>query len=150
LLLGKEVIGGSEWYFVRCNICYLPIEERTVKENCPRCFNNFHKDHFAAWLLDHDYCPMCREQLSASFREELRPKTEKERERLEEIMNRLDGIGDMLKQLETKERRRIMASRSKEFGLEDTSFIDYLKISVPFILLGLFLILVILGVLGNL
>jgi len=65
-------------------------------------------------------------------------------------MNRLDGIGDMLKQLETKERRRIMASRSKEFGLEDTSFIDYLKISVPFILLGLFLILVILGVLGNL
>ena len=121
---------------MRCNICYLPIHDQSGKENCPRCFNEFHRDHLAAWLLKNDYCPMCRDPLSESFREQLRPKTEKERVRLENVLSTLDGIGDLFRELETKEKKRIMQSRSQEFGLEGNSIGDLLKLFFPLLLIG--------------
>ncbi|MHA2172579.1 MAG: hypothetical protein ACXAB7_22125 [Candidatus Kariarchaeaceae archaeon] len=57
--------------------------------NCPRCVNPFHYDHLAAWLLTEKACPVCREELSEAFREDLRPKTEKEHNRLEQIVRTL-------------------------------------------------------------
>ena len=130
---------------MRCNICYLPIQEERSKERCPRCFNDFHKDHFAAWLLDHDYCPMCRETLSDSFREEMRPKTEDEAQRLQQILRTLDGLGDNLRKIERRYGKRIKASREEEFGLQKVGMGSYIKLAIPFILLSMFLIVVVIA-----
>ena len=123
---------------MRCNICYLPIHEERARENCPRCYNEFHREHFAAWLLKNDYCPMCRDPLSEDFRETLRPKTEKERQRLENVLSTLDGLGDMFRQLESKEKKRIMKSREKEFQIEGDGSLLKMLLPVVFIALSVF------------
>lgn len=128
---------------MRCNICYLPIQERSSKESCPQCFNDFHRDHFAAWLLKHDYCPMCRDPLTETFRAKLHPDSESERQRLEQSLARLDGIGEMFRELESQERSRIMESRAKEFGIEKTTIGEYIKLAIPVFLLVLFVFLLI-------
>lgn len=126
----------------RCQICYLPIHEQKTLINCPRCQNEFHFDHIAAWLLNSDFCPVCRGHLSDSFRDEFKPKSERERRRLEQIFSTLDGLGELLQKVEKKSRhkRRIMAMREDEFGLSSNSMWDYIKIVIPFIILGAFVI----------
>jgi len=89
---------------------------------------------------------MCREPLSDAFREELRPKTENERKRLEQSLARLEGIGDMFKHLESKQKKRIMAQRSREFGIERTGFKDYLKVAFPVILLVLAIFVIVIAI----
>ena len=130
----------------RCNICYLPIHDAATSIPCPRCFNTFHRDHLAGWLLNETQCPMCREELSEDFRAEFRPKSDRERQRLEDIMRSLDGLGYMLEKTEKKYARRVKAAREREFGIERTSFGSYFKIIVPFVFLGLFVIVLIAAV----
>lgn len=123
----------------RCNICYLPIHNQTTQMNCPRCFNSFHRDHLAAWLLQNKKCPICREVLSEAFREELRPKTERERQRLQDIFNSLDNLGNMMTRIEHSRKfgNKIRGSRSEEFGIGKIGFMDVLKVLAPFAILGL-------------
>ena len=128
---------------MNCNICYLPIQGQTAHERCPRCFNDFHKDHFAAWLLSHDYCPMCRNPLSLEFRNTLKPKTKQDRIRLEQTLSRLDGLGDVFRQLESKQKKRIMQAREQEFGLDGKSWRDYIGLAVPVFFFSLFFIFII-------
>jgi hypothetical protein len=88
--------------------------------NCPRCVNPFHYDHLAAWLLTEKACPVCREELSEAFREDLRPKTEKEHNRLEQIVRTLDGLGAVVGKWEGSRRRRkrLHEQRRVEAGIE--------------------------------
>ena len=130
---------------MRCNICYLPIHEVTSRESCPRCFNDFHRDHLAAWLLKHDYCPMCREKLSEAFIESFKPKDERERQRLEQVLRTLDNLGETFRELETRERKQIMRSRESEFGLEGGGIGTIVKMLAPIVLIGLSLFVVILA-----
>lgn len=122
----------------RCNVCYLPIHDQVTQMNCPRCFNAFHRDHLAAWLLREKKCPVCREMLSEAFREELRPKSERERQRLEDIFSSLDNLGHMMSKLESSRRYggKIRESRSEEFGISSIGIGDILKVIVPFVILG--------------
>ena len=105
---------------MRCNVCYLPIHDETTKILCPRCTNEFHRDHLAAWLLTETKCPMCREVLSEDFREDLKPKSEKERKRLVNIMRTLDNLSDNVLRLETSRThgKRVHKMRMAESGDE--------------------------------
>jgi hypothetical protein len=119
--------------------------------NCPRCFNSFHRDHLAAWLLRNKKCPICREVLSEAFREELRPKTERERQRLEDIFATLDNLGDMMSKLEGSRKygRRIKESRSEEFGIQGIGIGEIIKVVIPFVLIGIAGVFLILGFLNG-
>ena len=103
---------------MRCNVCYLPIHDEATQILCPRCTNEFHRDHLAAWLLTQTKCPMCREVLSEDFRDELKPKSERERKRLINIMRTLDNLSDSVYRLETgkKHGKRIQKMRIDEMG----------------------------------
>jgi len=103
---------------MRCNVCYLPIHEEVTQILCPRCTNPFHRDHLAAWLLKEEKCPVCREILSEEFRDELKPKDERERKRLVNLMRTLDGLSDKVHRLETspKRRKRLERERMAEIG----------------------------------
>lgn len=130
---------------MRCNICYLPINEVTSREACPRCFNDFHRDHLAAWLLKRDYCPMCRDTLSEAFIASFKPKDEQERLRLEAVLRTLDSLGETFRDLETRERKQIMRARETEFGLEGGGIGSLIKMLFPVILIGMSLFVVILA-----
>lgn len=95
----------------RCNICYLTIRDQATHLLCPRCLNSYHRDHLAAWLLNDTKCPVCREVLSEDFRFELKPKSERERRKLEQLMLTLDGLGDTLGDWETKHKKRLDKER---------------------------------------
>lgn len=103
---------------MRCNVCYLPIHDEVTKILCPRCTNPFHRDHLAAWLLKEEKCPVCREILSEGFRDDLKPKDEKDRKRLMNIMRTLDGLSDKVHRLETSKRhgKRLQKQRLEELG----------------------------------
>jgi len=129
---------------MRCNICYLPIHEERSRLACPMCTNTYHRDHLAAWLLKEKACPVCRNELSEAFREDLRPKTEKERRRLDQILYTLDNVGDLLDNWETGKRQK---KRVKEMRKLDG--IDYntrlslgtiLKLAIPVVFIGISLI----------
>jgi hypothetical protein len=109
---------------MRCNVCYLPIHDERTMINCPRCVNPFHYDHLAAWLLTEKACPVCREELSEAFREDLRPKTEKEHNRLEQIVRTLDGLGAVVGKWEGSRRRRkrLHEQRRVEAGIEAAQY----------------------------
>ena len=104
---------------MRCNVCYLPIHDEATQILCPRCTNPFHRDHLAAWLLKEVKCPVCREILSEDFRDELKPKDERERKRLVNLMRTLDGLSHKVHELETSPRRRKRLERERMAELGD-------------------------------
>jgi Cdc6-like AAA superfamily ATPase len=78
----------------------------------------------------------------------MRPKTEKEKRRLEDILRTLDGLGSVLGSVESKKGRardRIMRSRLEEFGIEKTEFRDYAKLILPVVFFGAFIIFLIIA-----
>ena len=103
---------------MRCNVCYLPIHDEATQILCPRYTNEFHRDHLAAWLLTETKCPVCREVLSEDFRDELKPKSERERKRLVNIMRTLDNLSDNVLRLETRSKhsKRVQKMRIEEMG----------------------------------
>lgn len=103
---------------MRCNVCFLPIHDEVTQILCPRCTNPFHRDHLAAWLLKEEKCPVCREILSEDFRDDLKPKDERERKRLVNLMRTLDGLSHKVHSLETspKRRKRLERERMAEMG----------------------------------
>ncbi|MHA2251390.1 MAG: hypothetical protein ACXAD7_13595 [Candidatus Kariarchaeaceae archaeon] len=127
---------------MRCNICYLPIHDQSTQILCPRCTNPFHYDHLAAWLLNESKCPVCRETLSDPFREDLKPKTEKDRRRLEQILYTLDGLGDVLGKWEgsRKRKKRLERMRKLDSDEEDEPGLPFMKLIVPLILFFIWLI----------
>ncbi len=121
---------------MRCNVCYLPIHDQTTKILCPRCTNPFHYDHLAAWLLTETKCPMCREVLSEDFREDLKPKSEKERRRLEQVLYTLDGLGQVLGKYETSRRQKKRLGEMRRVERGDPSTSSLISLALP-VLLGL-------------
>ena len=119
-----------------CKICYLPIKNNEKQLPCPRCFNHFHQDHLAAWLLNNNSCPMCKNILSDDLRQDLQPKNEEERKKIEEILMKVDNIEDMVSKLEKKQKRKLRKTREEEFDLKKNTFADYIKILFPFLLIG--------------
>ncbi len=85
---------------------------------------------------------MCRDPLSEQFREQFRPQTQQERERLENVLATLDGLGDMFRQLESSQKKKIMREREKEFGIEGGGIGDLIKLALPavFLFLALFVV----------
>jgi hypothetical protein len=70
--------------------------------------------------LKEEKCPVCREILSEAFRDDLKPKSEKERIRLENIMRTLDSLSDRVHRLETSKKhgKRLQRERLAEMGDE--------------------------------
>lgn len=91
---------------MRCNICYMDIIDEDTEIKCPRCINSFHKDHLAAWLLSEKSCPVCREELSHVFRDELKPRDERDRERLWRVSQNLQSLGDTLGKWESRNKKK--------------------------------------------
>ena len=112
---------------MRCNVCYQPILIVRDKILCPECQNTFHRDHLAAWLLNIDYCPTCREMLSPQFLKELRPTSEAERRRLQEILWTLDNLTNTMANYE---RSRNMFKKNK---YKEPLFPDGIPLGIVFL-----------------
>ena len=120
----------------RCNICFLPVHDEYSMLRCPRCTNAFHKDHLAAWLLNNKSCPVCREELSISFRVELEPRDKQERKRLEDILYNLDNLGDVLGEWENKHRnrKRVAEMRTTVINEGESNVNRFMKVGFPIVL----------------
>lgn len=118
----------------KCKICFLPIHDEASMLRCPRCTNPFHKDHLAAWLLSNKSCPVCREELSIDFRVDLKPKDERERRRLEDILYNLDNLGDVLGDWETKHRTKVAEMRTTVINEGEPGTRRFMKVAFPFVL----------------
>ena len=136
---------------MRCNVCYLPIHDEATKILCPRCTNAYHRDHLAAWLLNEEKCPVCREVLSDEFRDDLKPKTEKERVRLENILGTLDGIGEVLGSWETGKRnkKRVKEMRKLNPNEKAPSLLKWIILGSVFVLWILFLLIMLISNLAS-
>lgn len=130
---------------MRCNICYLDIINELSEIKCPRCLNSFHKDHLAAWLLNEKSCPVCREELSQGFRDELKPRDERDRKRLLRISQNLQSLGTTLDRWESRNKKKL----DKMYGREAQSTKTlWLKIISPFLAL-IVLGFAVIGILSN-
>ena len=76
---------------------------------------------------------MCKNILSDDLRQDLQPKNEEERKKLEEILMKVDNIEDMVSKLEKKQKRKLRKTREEEFDLKKNTFSDYIKILFPFL-----------------
>lgn len=127
---------------MRCNICYLDIQFDQKAIKCPRCLNDFHQDHLAAWLLSEKSCPICREVLSDNFRESLRPKSDRERQRLQDISRSLNSIGKELERWERRNQRKLRRMREVQHN-EPKVPIPWGKIFIPLLLFLIWVIILI-------
>ncbi len=47
---------------VKCSICYQNIGNQEI-ERCPSCDVAFHKEHLYKWLLEKNFCPICKSNI---------------------------------------------------------------------------------------
>ena len=101
-----------------------------------------------AFALKEEKCPVCREILSEDFRDELKPKDERERKRLVNLMRTLDGLSSKVHALETSPRRRKRLERERMAELGDDSSASLTK-PIATVVIFLVWILVVIAAFSN-